>query len=349
MARLLPVLLLVFGLSAPLCAAPARFDAHASLEVVQKWIYNYRLKPDPAHVPAAVRILIQFNTFKDQESSGIYLGFIAGALGADPTKAEELVARLLPIPPEDQWVLVRAIAFSGLPDWKGLLAKFADRMPTRKVMIDDYLAGKLPILREIPLEEPKPTFTETMKGYLTFKAFSKEKAPAKIMTFDQNQELLDVLWGYYFASGSYGPILRILTLLPWSKDRDSVDKLTIGSMAEYTLATYAVRDWGLRDFLKTEVIHQPSAVATVLREVIEAADTVQTARIRKAALGAVEELKLKGSDTKRDISFWGQVGVGTVALGCVVAGVLGKLEVGIPCVVGGSVSQGLLSFREKQQ
>ena len=62
-----------------------------------------------------------------------------------------------------------------------------------------------------------------------------------------------------------------------------------------------------------------------------------------------EELKAKGSDSRRNPDFWGQVGVGAVALGCVSASALGKVAVGIPCVIGGSASQGLLSFWEKQQ
>ena len=41
--------------------------------------------------------------------------------------------------------------------------------------------------------------------------------------------------------------------------------------------------------------------------------------------------------------------VGAVALGCVSAAALGQVAVGIPCVIGGSASQGLLSFWEKQQ
>ena len=63
----------------------------------------------------------------------------------------------------------------------------------------------------------------------------------------------------------------------------------------------------------------------------------------------LDELKAKGSDARRDLSFWGQVGVGAVALGCVSAAALGQIAVGIPCVIGGSASQGLLSFWEKQQ
>ena len=51
-------------------------DPRASLGVVQQWIYNYRAKPDYAHVPAAVRVLFHSQTFKEPENAGIYLGFI---------------------------------------------------------------------------------------------------------------------------------------------------------------------------------------------------------------------------------------------------------------------------------
>src|SRR5919204_590828 len=73
----------------------------ASLAVVQQWIFNYRAKPDYAHVPAAVRVLFHSQTFKEPESAGIYLGFIAGAIGSDPAKADKLIASFFPVPPED--------------------------------------------------------------------------------------------------------------------------------------------------------------------------------------------------------------------------------------------------------
>ena len=110
-----------------------------------------------------------------------------------------------------------------------------------------------------------------------------------------------------------------------------------------------MRDAELREFLRSELPNQPAAIKGPLTEVIEAADTVQLGAVRKDALAAVEELKTKGSDARRNLDFWGQVGVGAVALGCVSAAALGQIEVGIPCVIGGSASQGLLSFWEKQQ
>ncbi|HXO73094.1 MAG TPA: hypothetical protein VN838_29405 [Bradyrhizobium sp.] len=341
----------MFLLIQPAHAAVApEIDPNASLSVVQQWIYNYRAKPDYAHVPAAVRVLFHAQSFKEPENSGIYLGFIAGAIGSNPAKAEQLVTSFFPVRPEDEWVIVRAIAYSGLPDWRNLLRRIAPRMPGRRVMIDSYLAGSLPTLTAIPLEEVTPGMLDKMRGVFTKNPFAKDDKKLKMMqTFAGNQDLLDTLWGYYFATGSHIPILRIMQMLPWSKSRDTVDKLTVGSMARYTLASYAVRDAGLREFLRSELATQPAAIKAPLAEVVEAADTVQLGAVRKDALAAVDELKIKGSDSRRNLDFWGQVGVGAVALGCVSAAALGQVAVGIPCVIGGSASQGLLSFWEKQQ
>ena len=331
-------------------AATPEIDPRASLSVVQQWIYNYRAKPDYAHVPAAVRVLFHAQSFKEPENAGIYLGFIAGAIASNPAKAEQLVTSFFPVAAEDEWVIVRAIAYSGLPDWSNLLRRMAPRMPGRKVMIDAYLAGSLPTLTAIPLEEATPGMLDKMRGVFTKNPFAKDDKKLKmVQTFAGNQDLLDTLWGYYFATGSHIPIMRIMQMLPWSKSRDTIDKLTVGSMARYTLASYGVRDAGLREFLRSELASQPAAIKAPLAEVVEAADTVQLGAVRKDALAAVEELKAKGSDARRNLDFWGQVGVGAVALGCVSAAALGQVAVGIPCVIGGSASQGLLSFWEKQQ
>jgi hypothetical protein len=325
-------------------------DPRASLAVVQQWIYNYRAKPDYAHVPAAVRVLFHSQSFKEPENAGIYLGFVAGAIGSNPEKAEQLIASFFPVPPEDEWVIVRAVAYSGLPDWRNILRRLEPRMPERKVMIDSYLSGRLPTLTAIPLEEANPGVLDKLRSAFTRNPFSRdEKKLSTAPTFASNQDLLDTLWGYYFATGSHVPILRIIQMLPWSKSRDTVDKLTVGSMARYTLASYAIRDARLREYLRGELATQRAPIKAPLAEVVDAADTVQIAALRKDALAAVDELKIKGSDSRRNLDFWGQVGVGAVALGCVSAAALGQVAVGIPCVIGGSASQGLLQFWEKQQ
>lgn len=349
--RLVALVAVLFAFCPPASATVTpTIDPRASLSVVQQWIYNYRAKPDYAHIPAAVRVLFHSQTFREPENAGIYLGFVAGAIGSNRDKAEQLVNSFFPVPPEDEWVIIRAIAYSGLPDWRNLLRKIEPKMPGRRVMIDAYLTSKLPTLTEIPLEEEKPGVLDKLRNTFTTNPFKKEEKKLDMtLSYAGNQDLLDTLWGYYFATGSHGPILRIMQMLPWSKSRDTIDKLTVGSMARYTLASYAVRDSDLREFLRSELPAQPEPIREPLAEVIEAADTVQLAAVRKDALSAVDELKSKGSDARRNLDFWGQIGVGAVALGCVSAAALGQVEIGIPCVIGGSASQGLLSFWEKQQ
>lgn len=320
-------------------AAPGKFEA--SVEGVQKWIYAYRLKPEPTRVPAAVRVMAQIGVLKDPEASGIYIGFIAGVIGSNPKIAEQLVEKMLPIAPEAEWAVVRAIAYSGLPTWKRLMGKVASRIPTRRVMIDKYLSGQLPTLDEIALEKKSPAFMEQVRGYFTFK---EKKRPPPETTFESSPELLDTLWGYYFATGSHAPILRMVTLLPWSKDNESVEKLTVGNMAKFTLASNSARDVKLLAILKGAAPHQPKETTPVLTEVIEAAETVEIARIRREARASLEELQRKGPNSRRNMAWWGRVGEGAIALGCIAAAATGQVQLGLPCVIGGAASSAALKF-----
>src|SRR5947209_9892365 len=138
--RYIAVVLVVLGLAAPaFAAAPSARIEFSSLDNVSRWISGYRNKPEPARLPAAVHALGQYGAFKDVETSGVYVGFMAGVLSANPARAEELIIKMFPVAPTDQWVIVRAIAYSGLPDWKDLLRKMAPRLADRQAMIDKYL------------------------------------------------------------------------------------------------------------------------------------------------------------------------------------------------------------------
>jgi hypothetical protein len=330
----------MIGLSAASAATALPRDAEfPSMDAVSRWVANYRAKPDPSRLPAAVRALSQLGALKEPDGAGVYVGFAAGVLGANPSKAEDLIARMMSIAPADHWIIVRAIAYSGHPDWQRWLRKFADRMPMRQSMIEKYLDGRLETLDEIGLEKKTPTLWDKMKGY-----FVHEKpANPSAITFDRSPELLDTLWGYYFATRSERPIERIIVLLPWSSERDNVEKLTMGSMAKFTLASNASRDADLLAILKRASKSEPQRTRSVLNEVIEAAESVETTRLRKEALASIDELKRKGPASKRDFSTWGMIGQGALALGCIAAAATGHVELGLPCVVGGAASGVALS------
>jgi hypothetical protein len=331
----------------PATAVPAHPADFSTTEAVLRWINAYRTKPDVTQVPAAVRALSQLGALRDTENSAVYVGFVAGALRTHPNKAGELVEKMLPIKAEDHWFIVRAVAYSGIPNWRELLSRYADRMPTRQLMIQKYASGKLPTLEAISFEK-SPTTLDRLKGYTApigeFFTGTKPPPPVKL---DVTPEVLDALWGYYFATAGYEPVERILLMLPWSKDRDNVDKLTVGSMAKFTLASNASRDPNLLTMIRREAPRQPKDVQPILNEIIEAVDTMEIARLRKEALAAIDDLKRKGPGSKRDLSTWGQIGQGAVALGCVAAAAAGQIELGIPCVVGGALGSATLNYWNK--
>jgi hypothetical protein len=288
----------------------------SSAEDLLRWINGYRTKPEPAKMPVAVHAMSELGLFRDLETAGVYIGFMAGVLQTDPKTAEKLVASMFPMPPGDQVAIVRAIAYSDLPGWKGLMLKFVERMPARKSLIDRFVYGKQPTLKQIALDSgPAP---------------------------------LDMLWGMYFATGSYEPILRMVSVLTWASDQDNVERLTVGSMAKLSLATNASRDKELLDMLKAAMRHEGKQTRTVLREVIDAAETFEFGRVRKDALAAINQLKVKGPASVRNVQWWGQAGQTALALGCIVAGAMGHVEVGIPCVVGGAVSGAALKYLTPQ-
>lgn len=329
----LAALLVVPGLA---MAKPSA-KSFLSREAVVSWFDDYRHKPEPARLPAAVKTLSQAGVLRDPENTGFQVGFIAGVLGANPAQAEALVDKMLPLPEADQWVVVRAIAYSGLPEWRRLLRHVAPRLPARQAMIDRYIAGTLPTLDLIELDK-SPTWFEKMQMHVGIKQNGPE------VSFGKNPELLDTLWGQYFATGEYAPVYRILAMLPWAKDRDSVERLTVGSMAKVTLANNATMYPDVLLMLKSMAKYQPEDVATPLVEVIKAAETAQAPRLKKDALANIEELKRKGPGYRREMSMWGTIGQGAIAVGCIAAAVVSLTAAGIPCVVGGAVTSAALNY-----
>jgi hypothetical protein len=286
--------------------------AFAKTEDVLGWINGYRLKPEPERLPDAVQAMSRFGITKDMDQAGVYIGFTAGVIGSNPDTAEVLVSRMFPLPSEDQVLIIKAIAYSGLADWKALLTSFVERMPSRKILIDKYLFANKPTLAELQIGE--------------------------------EQTAIDINWGYYFATGSEAPVRRIVLSLALSLDRNEVEKLTIGAMAKWTLAQNAARDADLLSMLKAMPIDEKPQVRAPLHEVIEAAETLELGKIRKQALASIEELRAKGPEKVRTYNWWGQAGQTVLALGCVAAGALGQVEFGIPCVVGGALSTAALKY-----
>ena len=89
-----PIVLAVLILPAP-AAASGRLEELSSREDVLKWIDGYRSRPDPAAVPIAMKVLSRRGVLQDADSAGVYVGFLAGVIGAQPAEAEGMLAKVL--------------------------------------------------------------------------------------------------------------------------------------------------------------------------------------------------------------------------------------------------------------
>ena len=96
--------------------------------------------------------------------------------------------------------------------------------------------------------------------------------------------------------------------------------------------------------LKEKEPRQPEAIRKPLQDVIKAADTMQTAQIRKEQLALIDEFKRTGSVTKKNLKMWGYVGQGTIAVGCIAAAAVSLTALGLPCVIGGAVTSAAINY-----
>ncbi|HUU65690.1 MAG TPA: hypothetical protein VMW57_00200 [Methyloceanibacter sp.] len=302
-------------------------SAFSSPDRLMDWVSNYRKKPDLWNVPPAVHAMLDYGLFGDEEKQWFCIGFIAGVLGTNPHDGPALVARMFPMPDKEQEVIIRAIVYSGRPDWRTLLEKNSSRMPLRRPLIDDFLNNKRPALMDLPLEQGG--------------------APG-----------IYALWGYYVATGQHQPVMRIMKALKWSKnDEDSnfsfrkiftgwstdpsaVDKISTGGTAKWTLASYAERDRELIRLYRAEYERQPPEVAKPLKDVIEAAELFESEKIRKDQFGAIEDAQKRQMSAEAGMSKGMTAGSLAIATGCVAATALGQAQITLPCVIGGALFTG---------
>jgi hypothetical protein len=74
-------------------------------------------------------------------------------------------------------------------------------------------------------------------------------------------------------------------------------------------------------------IYQEEDVRPILAEVIHAAETTETAAIRKEQMELIDKLKTRGAGYQRDMKLWGYVGHGAIGITCVT---LAALSYGLP-------------------
>jgi len=119
-------------------------------------------------------------------------------------------------------------------------------------------------------------------------------------------------------------------------------------MAKYTLAINASRDPNLLNLLKRLEPNESKAVAPILGEVIEAAETVDTGHLRKDAVAALRSCAARAGLQAR-YGWWGQIGRRYLRRVYWRRGGRSN-RAGLPCVIGGALSSaGLHTSRSRNE
>ena len=177
---------------------------------------------------------------KNGQKAPPFIGFVAGVISRNPSKAESLAEQLTSLPEADQPVVILGIWYSTYPEAKPLLERLTQSMPKHKEMIDHLLANGRPSLMELPLE--------------------------------QGPWVLDALWGNFMATGDDAPVARIITALPCINVRGDVPRLLVGGAARWSLISNAIQHKPVMAACRKALTSQPKEVADVLREVIAEAE-----------------------------------------------------------------------------
>ncbi len=309
-------------------ASAPQGGAFSTPERFLEWLNTYRKHPAPSRVPAAVRAMRDLGLFQDEEKAAFCTGFIAGVLGQNPKDGAALVAKMFPMPDKDQAVIIRAIAFSGRPDWRELMTKYQGRMKARQPLIDSYVSGQAKPIMQADLDSATVVYT---------------------------------LWGYYVATGQHEPVVRVIQALQYSKtksggfswkkivsgwrqDPSAVEKISAGATAKWTLASYAERDRELLALYRAEYDRQPENIAGPLKDVIEAAEVFESEKVRKDQYAAIEEAQKQRATNEAGMSKAATAGSIAIATGCVAASALGQIYIAVPCVIGGALYTGAVKL-----
>jgi len=113
----------IFLLVQPAVASTTpEIDPRASLSVVQQWIYNYRAKPITL-MSLQPCVCCPRAKLQGAGEFGHLSRLHCRRDRVEPRQSRAARHQLLSGAPGDEWVIVRAIAYSGLPDWRTCCAR----------------------------------------------------------------------------------------------------------------------------------------------------------------------------------------------------------------------------------
>jgi len=207
---------------------------------LSRWFTYYYVHPDPSGVPDALAAMARSGWLEKKNSVPPVFGFLAGLFRENPEKVREWVRELEGIGERRLTVVILGLWYADLPDSKKRVYDLLERHPVLKQEWDLLTHGDPVTLETIPPE--------------------------------QGAWVLDALWGAFMATGKEVYVARIISTLPWSKEKKNLSRLVLGSAARWSLLSNAIQHPRVLEICEKEAASRPPDISSILLEIVREAE-----------------------------------------------------------------------------
>lgn len=220
-------------------------------EQLSEWAMNYYKKPEPHLVFQMVKKCSKLGLLKSPKKYPPLVGFIVGVNKNNPEIITELSNNIMQFSWEEQKIIIYTIWLSENKNAKNILNSLLQSGLNKEDFIKNLLIQK-------------------QHGIFDISSIG-------------SASILDIYWGYFFATGDEYPVIKIIGTLPWLNKPEHVTendlaKLLIAGAARWSLGALCVQDDRVFSICRQQLASQPEEVKVFLAEIVAEAEKERAER-----------------------------------------------------------------------
>lgn len=229
--------ILILSLFSAVAWAGAPFEGK---DQVDHFISHYHENPQPEQILPLFRHLQAQSLLAEKGSHPPLAGFFSGALAKHPAQQKAWVTALEALPVESHGIFILGLWHSGLPGAQAEVQRWLKAHPE----VD-----------------------------ASFQSLGEERPrPIQSIALDQGAWVIDLLWGYYGATGDEEVVRQVIQALKWRSVDDNIHLQMIGEVASVSLMSRAQNFPAVKAIIESEAKIQSMKIARELRAILKALD-----------------------------------------------------------------------------
>lgn len=204
---------------------------------IEKWMTYYYQNPQPELTPQVIEDLSQEGKLSNENTIVQIMYFFCLVFREHPSKIVKWMASFLTtLSLMEREILVTTIWLSNTEASKKYLNTLMNDVPELKEYINELLVSPFLDIEETPIDNP---------------------------------EILDALWASFMATGNEKYILRIISILDYSKNTNDEIKRLIGNAAKWSIQSNMANHPKIRLICMEQLIHQKMEIKIILQEILK--------------------------------------------------------------------------------